>query len=119
MAIKELEKPPRKWRNFYVLARLKPTVDGKQVLLVRDGVVGLYGRKFRIQSQIALRGIFSKVFDDDRPIALLPARFSEDERLHQLRIAALAVRSRWIVFALDGKPIRIADQDGIVSPLIR
>lgn len=111
LAVRELVKPPKTWRNFFVRARLKPTLEGKQIKLVRTGVVGIYGRKFPIQSQIALRGIFSKVFDDDRPFEVLPANFSEDERLAELEIAAFAVRRGWIVFALDGAPMVVAQND--------
>ncbi len=108
LAVRELVRGTKSWNNFFVRAKLKPTLEGKQIKLVRTGVVGLYGRKFRIQSQIALRGIFSKVFDDDRPFEVLPADFSEDDRLAELQIAALAVRHGWIVFALNGKTLRVA-----------
>ena len=115
LAIRELVKPPRKWKNFFVRARLKPILEGKQIKLVRTGVVGLHGRKFRIQSQIALRGIFSKVFDDDRPFEVMPKDISEDERLAELQIAALTVRSGWIVFALDGEPLQVVNRPAVES----
>ncbi len=87
----------RAWKNFTVSARYKPSVKGLDAELYRDGIVELKSQKrLPMRDQVALRGIFSKVFSKNRNIALMPESFSKDNRLADLQFTQFVIRDGWI-----------------------
>ncbi len=99
LAVRELRKGSRHWRNFEVLVSYRPRITGRTAELARDGVVRLSGR-LKAGSQIALRGIFSKTFPKDRTWPVVPPQLAEDPRLAGLAVTQLEVRDGWIALAL-------------------
>ena len=72
LAIARLSKGSRKWSNFQVRAFYRPVVQGRNVDLAREGVVQLIAPRIGATAQIALRGVFSKVFSQSEAIHVTP-----------------------------------------------
>lgn len=106
LAVAELRKYPKSWRNFRVRVHYKPQVHGLDARFVRDGTVQLWGQRFGNQPQIALRGIFSKVFSHDRDLRLTDDRTLADQRLHGLGVTQCVVTDGWLGLSLG--PLRSA-----------
>ena len=62
LSVAKLSKGARKWKDFQVRTYYRPEVKGRSIELARDGIVQLLGPRLSTGSQIALRGVFSKVF---------------------------------------------------------
>ncbi|HEX5445548.1 MAG TPA: hypothetical protein VFW87_17105 [Pirellulales bacterium] len=104
LAVAELRKYPKSWRNFRVRVHYKPQIQGLDARFVRDGTVQLWGQRFGNQPQIALRGIFSKVFSHDRDLRLTDDRTLADPRLHGLGVTQCVVTDGWLGLSLG--PLR-------------
>ncbi len=104
LSIARMSKRPRRWRNFEVHACYRPQVNGRSVEFVRDGVVGLRG----IGAQLALRGIFNRVFSKKRPWQLTPAEFVDHSKLADLSVTQFVIDDGWIGVALG--PQRVAQR---------
>jgi hypothetical protein len=104
LAIAKLTKSPRKWSNFQVRAFYRPEVRGRSVDLVRDGVVQLIGTRLTTGSQIALRGVFSKVFSQKRPWHVSPEHFVNNPKLQGLAVTQFAIDDGWIGAAIGPQP---------------
>jgi len=102
MAIEELSKRPRRWNNFTVHVNYRPAENVADGRLARDGTIQLAGRRLNLGSQIALRGVFSKIFSDDG-IQILPERIKDDPRFSDIEITQLVVTDGWIAAALGPK----------------
>jgi hypothetical protein len=63
---------------------------------VRDGTVQLWGERFGAQPQIALRGIFSRAFSQDRELNLIDAKTARDPRLAGLEVTQCVVTDGWL-----------------------
>ncbi len=99
ISVAELAQHPRRWNNFTVHVYYRPTADIRQGELVRDGVIQLEGR-LNMRSQIALRGVFSKIFSDDRPISVVPPTWRDNPKLAGLEITQLEINDGWVGVAL-------------------
>lgn len=108
LRLAKLQHGAKVWRNFAVNASFKPQVKGFQFSLIRDGSIGLQGKRIRFRDQIALRAIFSKVFSDDRPLVIDPPNVSTDPRWSDLRVSQLSIDDGWIGVAVGKKPQPIA-----------
>ena len=97
VSIAKLRKGGQFWNSFQVRVYFRPQIDGTKIELVRDGVVQLIGRR---GAQIALRGIFSKVFSKQRPLGLSPERLITDPKLADLAINQFVIDDGWIGIAL-------------------
>lgn len=106
LSVAELRKYPKSWRNFQVRVHYKPQARGLDARFVRDGTVRLWGQRFGNQPQIALRGIFSKVFSQDRDLRLIDDRTLADRRLHGLSVTQCVVTDGWLGLSLG--PVRSA-----------
>ncbi len=95
----------RPWRDLTVQVDYVAQTDGLMVTFARDpeGFVSLAGRRLRLRDQIALRGIFSKVFSLKRSYPITPKKLMEDERYQDLEIAQLAIIDGWIGVSLVDK----------------
>ena len=115
LCVTELRKFPKTWRDFQVRVYYRPQVRGLDLRMVRDGTVQLRGEHFGHEPQIALRGIFSKVFSHDREFALVDPKVQSDARLGGLAITQCVVTDGWIGLSLGSGALRQAQRT--VGPL--
>ncbi len=100
LAIARLSKGSRRWKDFQVRAFYRPVVQGRSVDLARDGVVQLIGARMGISAQIALRGVFSKVFSQKEPIHATPESFVKNPKLEGVVVTQFVVNDGWIAAAI-------------------
>jgi len=106
LAIAELNKRPAAWRDFQVRVHYKPVRRGMQLSFVRDGTVQLWGERFGAQPQIALRGIFSRVFSQDRQLSLLEPKQARDPRLAGLEFTQCVVTDGWLGLSIGPRRVQ-------------
>lgn len=102
LAIEELSKRPRRWSKFTVHVNYHPSEDVSEGRLVREGTIQLAGRRLNMGSQIALRGVFSKIFADEG-LQLVPEKIQSDPRFEDLEVTQLTITDGWIAAALGPK----------------
>ena len=108
LKIKKLALRRRQWQYFAVRASYVPRTRGFQIELGRDGVVELDGRRLSFSDQVALRGIFTKVFSKNRNIRLIDGKIAADPRLSDLAFSQLVMRDGWIGVSVDDAAVRAA-----------
>jgi hypothetical protein len=106
LSIAELSQGRRSFRNFKATAAYHLLSHGLHTELERDGVVQLAGRRLGFGDQIALRGVISKMFSQNRRPQVIPAERAADPRLRGLRVSQLVVIDGWIGLAVA--PERLA-----------
>jgi hypothetical protein len=99
LALAELRQGSKRWRDFTVRVHYRPAPEQPDADLVRDQYVELIGR-LGLRDQVALRGIFSRVFTRAKPFDLISRRLSEDPRLHGLALTQLAIGDGWMGIAI-------------------
>lgn len=103
----------RSWKNFTVSANYRPKAAGLEAELYRDGVVELVGKKrLSMRDQVALRGIFGKVFSKNRNIPLMPADLAKDRRLSDLHVTQFTIRDGWVGVSIGRRVPNVARQRG-------
>ena len=100
LSIARLSKGSRKWKDFQVRAFYRPVVQGRSVDLARDGIVQLIGPRMNAGSQIALRGVFSKVFSQKEPIHATPESFVKNPKLEGVAVTQFVIDDGWIGAAI-------------------
>jgi hypothetical protein len=115
LGIAELDRFPKVWRNFQVRVYYRPRVNGLDVRFARDGTVQLRSEHFGREPQIALRGIFSKVFSHDRELIFVDSRALSDPRLAGLSVTQCVLTDGWIGLSIGRGSPRQASRT--VSPL--
>ncbi len=105
LTIVSLRRPPHVWRDFQVRAFYRPSINGRQAELVRDGVVHLLGDRLDTGAQLALRGVFSKTFTNKRSLNVTPEVFLKDPRLAQFGATQFVIDDGWIALAFG--PVRL------------
>jgi hypothetical protein len=115
LGIAELHRFPKTWRDFQVRVYYRPQVNGLDVRFIRDGTVQLRGEHFGHDPQIALRGIFSKVFSHDREVIFVDASALNDPRLTGLGVTQCVLMDGWIGLSFGQGSSRQASRG--VSPL--
>jgi hypothetical protein len=104
LSVAKLSKSPRRWKDFQVRVFYRPEIQGRSIELVRDGVVQLIGTsRLATGSQLALRGVFSKVFSQKSPWNVTPEAFVKNPKLAGLAFTQFAIGDGWIGVAL-GQP---------------
>jgi hypothetical protein len=103
LSVAKLKSGTRRWKDFQVRVYYRPEVHGLSAELVRDGVIELIGRRVRLGSQVALRGIFSKTFSKKRSRQLIPERIVNDPKMADLAITQAVIEDGWIGIALGPK----------------
>lgn len=101
------------WRDFEVSAEYRlANTDRLQAYFVRDGIIELSGRRLGLGAQVALRGIFARVFSQNQPLAIVPESLSVDARLADLRVSQLEIVDGWLSVAMSvpSDPARVARQ---------
>ena len=96
LRIAELSNGRRRWRNFSARALYLPDVSQLSANLVRDDVIRVPEGRLRFFDQIAIRGIFSKVFSKKRPVNLISGKLAEDPTLAGLQVNQFVIRDGWI-----------------------
>ncbi len=98
------------WRDFRVMVFYRPDLTQPGAPLVRDGVVQLDGKRVRAKGQVALRGVFSKMFPKDEPWQLMPEVLIGDRRLAGLTVTQFVIQDGWIGWAIGPAPTHTAQQ---------
>lgn len=104
IAIAKLSKGSRRWKDFQVVAYYKPAIEGRSARLERDGVIHLTGLRLGAGSQLALRGIFSRVLSKKTPWELVPEQVLNQPKLKNAAITQFIIDDGWIGVALTQKP---------------
>jgi hypothetical protein len=112
VSIAKLSSPPRYWKDFQIRAFYTPRIEGRSALLIRDGIVHLLGDHLNTGSQIALRGIFSKVFSKNTPLDLTPQQLAENKQLADTEISQFTIDDGWIGVALAPKAAAVKTAQG-------
>jgi hypothetical protein len=100
VSLARLQSGSRQWRNFTVHVSYRPQMNGPTVELLRDGVIGLAAERLSLQSQLVLRGTFSRIFSDDRKFSLLAEEFAADPRLAGLQVTQCVIDDGWVGLAI-------------------
>jgi hypothetical protein len=100
LSIAELSQGRRSFKNFKATAIYHLVSHGLHTELERDGVVRLVGKRLSLGDQIALRGIISKIFTQNRRPQVISAEQAADPRMAGLRVSQLVVVDGWIGLAI-------------------
>jgi hypothetical protein len=99
LSVAELRKYPKSWRDFHVRIYYQPSIRGLDARFVRDGAVQLWG-DHSARMPIPLRGIFCKVFSNDREIKLFDGPLLTDARLNDLGVTQCTLTDGWLGLSL-------------------
>lgn len=100
LSIAELSQGRRTFKNFKATAIYHLVSHGLHTELERDGVVQLQGKRLNLGDQIALRGVISKIFTQNRRPQVISAEQAADPRMAGLRVTQLVVVDGWIGLAI-------------------
>jgi hypothetical protein len=100
LAVAELQERGHQWSNFLVTANYEPQIEDLHVRLVRQGPIELGGDGAKGQPELALRGIFSKLFPRERSFELIPAAIADNRNLSDLCISQCVVEDGWLALSL-------------------
>ncbi len=100
LALAELSQGSNRWKDFTVRVHLRQAGDHLTAALVRDQYVELIGKRLHLREQIALRGIFSRVFTQSKPIEIVGQRLQSDPRLAGLEVDQFVIRDGWLSISL-------------------
>jgi hypothetical protein len=100
ISLVELKQGRRGWKNFTVRVFYEPALDDPQADLVRDQYVELIGRRLSFRDQIALRGIFSRVFAKNQPMDFVSRRLQSDPRFDGLAVIQTVIQDGWLGIAI-------------------
>lgn len=118
LALAELAQGNKRWKDFSVRVHYRRTPAQSGVDLVRDQYVELIGKRLHLREQIALRGIFSRVFAQNQPIELIGQRYQTDPRLAGLDVDQFEIRDGWLSVSLGqaaDEPLRTAREPGTLQ----
>ena len=97
------------WKNLSVTATYLPTATGMQLALTQDDAgISLKGSNLKLRDQIAVRTVFTALFEDRYELNILPPTLGEKFNASNLRISQLAITDGWIGLSLGEKtPVTI------------
>ncbi len=101
--IAELGQGRQRWKNFAVRVHYRPAPERPDADMVRDQYVELAGPRLKFRDQIALRGVFSRVFHKDQPIDFVSRRLNSDPRLEGYHVSQLTVGDGWMGLAIGSQ----------------
>ena len=107
LGLAELLQGRNRWRNFVVRVHYQPALDDPDVDLVRDQFVELIGR-LSLRDQIALRGVFSRVFNRERPFDLISRRLADEPQMAGLEVSQMDIEDGWFALAIGPSGTRTA-----------
>ena len=114
--IAEIRQGKHRWHDFEVRATYRPEMHGLAADFQRDGSIEL-GGLYKGKTEVALRGIFSKVLSRERKINLMPSVVTDDPRLADLQVTQLVVEDGWIGVAIGPKVASARRQAHVVKRL--
>lgn len=107
LGLAELSQGRNRWRNFVVRVHYQPALDDPEVDLVRDQFVELIGR-LSLRDQIALRGVFSRVFNREKPFDLISRRLADEPQMAGLEVSQMDIEDGWLALAIGPSGTRTA-----------
>ena len=100
----------RPWRHLVVRATYQPVEHEQYPRIERDGYIQLRGARLRLRDQIALRGIFSKMFPRHPEVNGVVEGWLSEPQVADLEIAQFVLRDGWVGLAWNG-PEKVAARD--------
>lgn len=104
VSIDALESSRRSWYDVIGSVTYKPTALGNTVLLKREGPIRISGPGHRGRIEFALRTIFGKIFPKEKPIPIVPKKFTDHPRLQNLNTLQAVSLDGWVAIALGDPP---------------
>jgi hypothetical protein len=99
LSLASVELDGRRMRNFVVHAFYKPTVNGLEAELLRDGALGIEGR-LGAGERARLHNVFNSVLPPERKVPLVQVSEDNDPRLAGLMITQLVLEDGWMGLAV-------------------
>ena len=100
LQLAELRTDRRVWRDLVVRNFYAPDTSSLEAKLVRDSTVRLRGERLGTRDQIALRGIFTKIFGENREFPVIPSDLVDGAGLDGLAITQFLIRDGWLGVAI-------------------
>jgi hypothetical protein len=98
----------KRWKNLQVRTEYIPYVDGLRLTLKQsDDGISLKGRNLNCRDQIAIRTIFTSMFQDQTEFAIVPAPLAQKLGIADLAIHQLIASNGWIGISVDQNLNRI------------
>jgi hypothetical protein len=107
IGLAELSQGRNRWRNFVVRVHYQPALEDPTADLIRDQYVELIGR-LALRDQIALRGVFSRVFTREKPFDLISRLLADEPRMAGLEISQMEIHDGWFALAIGPGGTRVA-----------
>lgn len=86
--------------KFIVEANYLPRVEGKSLLLVRDGHLSIRGPRMAARERFPIRTIFNKVLSKSRPIRLDLPVLGERDDLDGVEVVQFELQNGWLAAAV-------------------
>ncbi|MDO4550307.1 MAG: hypothetical protein Q4C96_03550 [Planctomycetia bacterium] len=99
LSISSLRIGEHHWENFKIHVPYRVETKDFQAQVHRDGVIRLIGR-MKLKQQIAVRGVFSKVFPKDTVTNVLPEYMTQDQRFATFKITQCVMQDGWMGISL-------------------
>jgi hypothetical protein len=101
LAIAELAADGHAWQDFVVRVAYRAEQNGAFFDLVRDGTVQLAADNLGGGSQLALRGVFSRIFPKDGTFTPFAGLIASEPRLADVAVSQFVLRDGWLGVALS------------------
>jgi hypothetical protein len=105
LSFKELSQGKNRWRDFTVRVYYRPAPEQPGADLVRDQYVELMGKRLHFRDQVALRGVFSRIFARNQPVDFVSRMLQSDRRLTGLAVTQIAIDDGWLGIAIGSAPM--------------
>ncbi|MEM6779743.1 MAG: hypothetical protein AAF670_18970, partial [Planctomycetota bacterium] len=98
-------------RRFIVRASYRPTVDGLDARLVRQGHLRISGPSMSMRQRIPVRAIFNKILAEDRELPLTLPQLTQHPAISDLVVTQLELRDGWIAISIGPESsVRVASR---------
>jgi hypothetical protein len=92
----------KRWKNLQVRTEYIPYVDGLRLTVKQsDDGISLKGRNLNCRDQIAIRTIFTSIFQDQAEFAIVPAPLAQKLGIGDLAIHQFTASNGWIGISVD------------------
>ena len=120
ISIDALESGRRDWYDVIGSVTYKPVASGNTIVLQREGPIRISGPGHRGRIEFALRTIFGKIFPKERPVPIVPKKFTDHPRLQNLTTLQAMSWDGWIAIALGDSPqLQTAEIPEEQPPVVR
>ena len=102
IAIEKLHIERHTWKHFQIHVPFRLETNGMQMVIYRDGVIRLVGH-VPVGSQVALRGVFSKIFPKEFRKELVPEKVLADERFAALGFNQCVLQDGWLSLSIGSR----------------